>query len=95
MRTEDKKMLLSLWKVISDPKYYELREYSNKLIEFLQRIEKEECGCTKDIWQQNNNTPVLNSNGEWVNPNQDYTNYTYSTTTITNDEWQKSVRYLY
>lgn len=88
MKQEDKQMLLSLWEVINDPKYYELREYSNKLIEFLQRVEKEESGCTNTDNQQS----VLIPNGvDWVKPNSN-PQYVYSTT-VTNDEWQKSVRY--
>lgn len=89
-KQEDKNMLLSLWKVISDPKYYELREYSNKLIEFLQRVEKEECLCNNNA---DNQQSVLVPNGvDWVKPNSN-PQYVYSTT-ITNDEWQKSVRYI-
>lgn len=89
MKQEDKKMLLSLWKIISSFKYYELREYSNKLIEFLQRVEKEECGCANTDNQQS----VLVPNGvDWVKPNSN-PQYVYSTT-VTNDEWQKSVRYI-
>ena len=88
MKQEDKQMLLSLWEIISSSKYYELREFSNKLIEFLQRVEKEECGCTNTDNQQS----VLIPNGvDWVNPNSN-PQYVY-TTTVTNDEWQKSVRY--
>lgn len=49
--------------------------------------------CTRPF-SSDNDVPVLDGNGEWANPNQDCTNYTYSTTTITNDEWQKSVRYI-
>ena len=89
MKQEDKKMLLSLWKVINDPKYYELREYSNKLIEFLQRVEKEDCSHNNTDNQQS----VLIPNGvDWVKSNSN-PQYVYSTT-VTNDEWQKSMRYI-
>ena len=84
---EDKAMLTSLWETINDPKYYELRDQAWQLIDFLQRVEKAECGFPT--------APVPAPSGlDWIDPTKPTPKYSYSTTATPNEEWQKSVRYL-
>lgn len=84
---EDKEMLKSLWETINDPKYYELRNQAWQLIDFLQRVERAECGFPA--------ASVPSPSGlDWIDPTKPTLKYSYSTTTTPNKEWQKSVRYL-
>lgn len=83
---EDKDMLIDLWKTINDPKYYELRDQAWQLIDFLQRVEKAECGFPA--------APIPAPSGDWIDPSKPTPRYNYSTTTTPNEVWQKSVRYL-
>lgn len=63
---EDKEMLKSLWETINDPKYYELRDKAWQLIDFLQRVERAECGFPA--------APVPAPSGYWIDstPNEEW-----------------------
>lgn len=81
---EDKDMLIDLWKTISNPKYYELRDQAWQLMDFLQRVEKAECGFPA--------APVPAPSGlDWIDPTKSTPKYSYSTTTTPNEEWQKNL----